>query len=98
METARKWLNFLGFELICPKKGSVVDVHECEDVVEYTKQFLRKMVGLGFLQPDNAPTEESKSALPDNLETPSAERIEKTVLFHDETIFHASEDQLSSGV
>ena len=93
-ETARKWLHVLGFDFICPKKGSFVDGHEREDVVKHRKKFLRKMVGIGFLRPDNAPTEEARSALPVDLETPSEERIAKTmVFFHDETIFHANEGQ-----
>lgn len=94
LETARKWLHVLGFEFITPKKGSFVDGHEREDVVVYRKKFLRKMVGLGFLRPDNAPTEDAKNALPSDLHTPSIDRVEKTVIFfHDETIFHVNEDQ-----
>lgn len=41
-----------------------MDGHEREDVVEY-----RKMVGLGFLKADNAPTD-AKKALPSNLSCP----------------------------
>ena len=49
-ETARKWLHELGFSMIDAKKGTYVDGHEREDVVEYRGQFLRKMIGLGFLR------------------------------------------------
>ena len=38
-ETARKWLHGPGFDFICPKKGSFVDGHEREDVVEHRKKF-----------------------------------------------------------
>ena len=52
------------------------------------------MVSLCFLNPDNAPTDEAKNALPSDLGPPPAEVIEKTVvLFHDETTFQANEDQ-----
>lgn len=40
-ETARKWLHELGFSIIDEKKGTYVDGHEREDVVEYRGQFLR---------------------------------------------------------
>lgn len=69
-EIARKWLHELGFSIIDVKKGTYVDGHEQEDVVEYRGQFLRKMIGQGFLNRDNAPTPEAKLALPEDLETP----------------------------
>ena len=53
LETACKWMHELGFEVVAKKKGTFVDSHECEDVVEYRKNFLCKMVGLGFLSLDN---------------------------------------------
>ena len=69
VETARHWLHELGFEVLTVtcKKGCFVDSHEHADVVEYRKKFLRKMVGLGFLNQNNAPTEKVKSALPSEL-------------------------------
>ena len=42
-------------EVIVNKKGTFVDGQECSDVVEYRKSFLYKMVGLSFLNSDNAP-------------------------------------------
>ena len=93
-ETGRKWMHELGFDVVSKKKGTFVDGHEREDVVAYRTKFLRRMVSLGFLNPDNAPTDEAKNALPSDLSPPSAEVIEKTVvLFHDETTFQANEDQ-----
>ena len=57
---------------------------------KYRKKFLRKMVTLGFLNSDNAPIPEVAEALPQDLETPSADVLNKTiVLFHDETTFQA---------
>ena len=52
------------------------------------------MVGIGFLHPTNAPTEEAKSALPKEIIQTSQDKMDKTViLFHDETTFQANDDQ-----
>ena len=52
------------------------------------------MVGLGFLNENNAPTEKAKSALPSELRCPTQAVLEKrVVLFHDESTFQANEDQ-----
>ena len=50
LETSRKWLHMLGFEVLNPKKGIFIDGHEHPDVVQYRKEFLRRMVKIGFLQ------------------------------------------------
>ena len=93
-ETARKWMHELGFNVMCKKKGTFVGGHERDDVVEYRKTFLRRMVALGFLNRDNAPTDEAREALPADLETPPPGVLEKTmVLFYDESTFQANEDQ-----
>ena len=95
-ETGRKWLHELGFSVVSKKKGTFVDGHEREDVVQYRSKFLRRMVTLGFLNPSNAPTEEAKAALPADLSSPDTVVIDKTVvLFHDETTFQSNEDQLT---
>ena len=50
------------------------------------------MIALAFLNRDNAPTPEAKLALPEDLETPQAAVLSKTiVLFHDESTFQANE-------
>jgi len=64
VETARKWMHVLGFEVVTKKKGTFVDGHEHEDVMEYHKTFLWRMVSLGFLNASNAPTDKAKKALP----------------------------------
>ena len=52
------------------------------------------MVSLGFLNQDNAPNDDAKAALPDDLECPSQEVIDKTVIFfHDESTFQSNDDQ-----
>ena len=45
-ETARKWLDELGFCVLDSKKGTYVEGHERPDVTEYRGRFLRKMVAL----------------------------------------------------
>ena len=56
-----------------------MDGHEREDVISYRKRFLRKMVALGFLSKENAPTKEAQFSLPDDLESPSPLVLNKTV-------------------
>ena len=76
------------------EKGIYIDGHEREDVVTYHQKYLRKMVSLGFINKDNAPTQETAQCLPEDLRCPPKEQLEKTiVLFHDESIFSANEDQ-----
>ena len=94
VETGRKWLHELGFQILDHKKGTYVDGHERPDVVEYRSSFLRKMFTLGFLNKDNALTPEAEMCLPQDLESPSADQISKTVvIFHDESTFQANEGQ-----
>ena len=87
-EIARKWLRELGFNT---KKGTYMDGHEREDVVEHHGQFLRKMIGLGFLNRDNAPAPETKLALPEDLKTLRADVAKTVVLFHDESTSQAND-------
>ena len=39
----------VGFEVVAKKKGTFVDGHEREDVVEFHTKVFRIMIGLGFL-------------------------------------------------
>ena len=87
-------MHEIGFEVVTKKKVTFVDGHEREDVVEHHTKFLWQMVSLGFLNPNNTPTEEARDALPSYIGTPNADVINKTiVLFHDQTTFQANEDQ-----
>ncbi len=71
-----------------------MDGHEREDVVEYRQKFLRKMIGLGFLNQSNAPTEEAKQALCQFNLNPQPSLVEKTVIiFHDESTFQCNDDE-----
>ena len=46
VETSRKWMHHLGFEVLNNKKGAYVDGHEREDVAESHKQFLWRKISL----------------------------------------------------
>lgn len=55
---------------------------------------MRKLTALGFLNEKNAPTLAAGQSLPTEIETPSDDQIEKTVIFfHDESAFQANDDQ-----
>ena len=69
VETARKWMHEMGFQVLTWKKGTFVDAHKHADIAEY--EFLRRLVALGFLMnPDSAPTENAKNVLPADLVCP----------------------------
>ena len=90
----QRWLHHLGFEVITPRRGIYYDGHEREDVVEYRKEYLRKMVKIGFIHFTNAPTESAKLAIPTDIDPPTLEKRSKTVVFfHDESTFNANDDQ-----
>ena len=51
------------------------------------------MVSLGFLNVNNATTEDAQNTMPSDLETPDESVVEKTmVIFHDESTFQANDD------
>ena len=93
VETARKWLHDLGFDVLQLAKGVFIDGHERPDVVESRVKFLRTMTECGFLHPDNAPTEEAARALPADVAHLSKEEGEKFIVwFHDESAYNTTED------
>ena len=84
----------MGFEVLSADKGMFFDGHEREDVIKERDQFLTKMVECGFLHPSDAPTPEAATAFPASVPLPLSDVREKTVvIFHDESTFHANEDQ-----
>ena len=95
VDTATERLHHLGFEVWSPRKGIFIDGHEQDDVVEYRKQFLRKMVKIGFVHSTNAPTDSSaQAAIPADIDPPTLDKCNKTVVFfHDESTFMSNEDQ-----
>jgi len=70
-EATRGGARLLGFEVLMAKMGRFVDGHEREDVVEHRNEFFRKMVGLGFVNKNNAPADKVKQSLPQDLQCPS---------------------------
>ena len=93
VETARKWLHDLGFNVLQMSKGVFIDGHERPDVVESRERFLKKMTECGFLRPDNAPTEEAAQALPTDIPHMSKEEGEKCIVWwHDESAYNTTED------
>ena len=76
VETARKWLHNMGFDVLHTSKGVFIDGHKRPDVVESREKFLRKMTECGFFRPDNAPTEE---ALPADVPHLSKKREKNTL-------------------
>ena len=81
VETSRKCLHEMGFEVVTARKGIFVDGHERPDVIESRKNFLRKMVKIGFLHFTSAPTDEARQALPEDIDPPILERREKLLSF-----------------
>ena len=51
LETARKWMHEMGYEVLRSKKGAYLDGHKHDNVVLYWTTFLRRMVTLRFLNP-----------------------------------------------
>ena len=56
-------------------------MHKIDDMIAYRKTFLREMVELGFLHPFQAPTPEAVAAFPTEVQLPSTEMRNKTILF-----------------
>ena len=93
VETARKWLHELGFDVLQMSKGVFIDGHEHSDVIESRVKFFRTMTACGFLRPHNAPTDEAAQALASDIPHLSKEDGEKHIVwFHDESAYNTSED------
>lgn len=58
----------MGFEVLTARKGIYVDGHEWPDIIESRNTFFRKMVKNMLLAFTNAPTEESRQALPEDID------------------------------
>lgn len=93
IQTARIWLHELGFQVLDKKKRVYIDGHECPDVVQHRNHFLRQLVACGFLTKELAPNDEAKAAFPTDVETPPLQRREKSIIFHDESMFNANDDE-----
>ena len=94
VKTARVWMHLLGFEVLSASKGAYFDGHEREDVVKQREEFLKKMIEVGYIHPEQAPTPEAQRAFPNDAPLASSETREKAaVIFHDESTFNANDDQ-----
>lgn len=82
VETARIWMHEMGFMVLVTKKGTFVDGHERDDVVQYQNLFLERMITLGFLNSSNAPSEEAKTSLPDDRSI----KIKRSILHYCEEV------------
>jgi hypothetical protein len=68
-------------------------------VIEYHQFFSKKMVKIGFLHPDQAPTPEAARACPRDVSSPSTKTRNKTVVFlHEECMFQANDNQKAMGL
>lgn len=86
----------MGFKYEHYKRGTFVDGHEREDVVEYRKQFLKKLHILETThQPPPLP--EDGMEQPYTIGDPQAQR-KLVVVFHDESVFHSKDDLAYSWV
>ena len=91
LRTATRWLRRLGFRPISHKKGAYVDGHERQDVVANRRDFLRELKELKQSHLPPPPCSDEMAAPP----PPDAESRKRLVLiYHDESIFNASEGQL----
>ena len=70
-----------------------MDGHEREDVVEYRNVFLCELVKIGFLHFTEAPNEDARKALLDDIDPPNLERRSKTVIFFPDKCTFQANDQ-----
>ena len=92
LETARKWLHELGFNVIQLTKRVFSDGHEHSDVVESGVKVLSKTTECGFLFSGNAPTEEAARTFPADVPHMTKEEGEKHIVwFHDESAYNTTE-------
>ena len=80
VETARKRLHELGFEVLTTKKAFLYG-HERNDIISCRNEFIRKMIKICILHFTNAPTDEAVENFPEDIDPPTEERRSKTVGF-----------------
>ena len=81
VETARKWLHELGFEILTAKKGIFIDDHERDDVIACRNEFICKIIKIGLMHLTNEPTDEALNNFPKENYSPIEERKSKNVVF-----------------
>ena len=53
----------VGFCVLDQKKGLYIDGHDHDNVIEYRKKFICKVVALGFMNEDDVPSQEAAACL-----------------------------------
>ena len=91
VETARLWLHELGFQPLKRTKGLYIDGHERPDVVQYMKSFLTK---LSDLEQSHLPPPATDAPVPFVPQGNDDGRKYLVIIHHDESIFHANDDQM----
>ena len=83
---ARWWLNILGYHYQQQKQGIYYDEHEREDVIEYQKVFLSKMIELEkYMATYKGDDMEKISSLL------TSKKKEYILIVHDECIFYSND-------
>lgn len=76
-------MHHLGFEVLSASNGAYFDGHERPHVIESRETFLKEMVKVGFLHPNQAPTPDAQRAFPSDVPLMSSElRDEVVMIFH----------------
>lgn len=90
--TAQQWLHDLGFEYKEVKKDVFVDGHECPDVVENRKYFLKRMKDLELYSVEfEADGTMKPKTYPFDCTVGGNKRRPIIVITHDECIFSAND-------
>ena len=85
---AVRWLHILGFDIMNSKKGVYINGHECSDVVDYRKIYLRR---LEIISSCYAPPPAYEEEIGECSFGPQCK--DAILFFHDESIFHSNDDQ-----
>jgi len=86
VSTAKRWLNILGYHYQQQKQGIYYDGHKREDVIEYQKVFLSKMIELEkYMATYKGDDMEKISSLL------TSKKKEYILIVHDECIFYSND-------
>ena len=81
--TAVRWLHQLGFQPTSTKKGVFLDGHECSNVVEYRKLYLRK---LELTHAPPPPVSDEPAQEPSDCQ-------KHVLIYNNEVTYHSNDDQ-----
>ena len=98
-QTARKWLNKLGYNWQEVKKGVFIDGHEREDVVADRVKFLHKMKELEpYLVEFDSSGQILEKTYPDDCQVGSSQQRPTILITHNESIFSANDGKKQAWV